>query len=195
MRTTLLPFFLGLSAAEKGPRSLGMRRAAHIAAHAKQCADSLALYPAPAEGAPRLARASSVTTRTIATGGGGGDRGAAVGVLSTIEPVFTRAACEAVIAEAEAEAAQSGGWKTTRHKRHPAADISLERLPRTREWLAAELDACLAPALSAWFPALLPEPRSLRVVDGFVVRCAQHVREVPRKSCMLNTAERLSPCI
>ena len=154
------------------PPSLGARRAAHVQAHAKQCQDALALYP-PTESARALGT-TRVTTRAIATGGGGGDRGVPVGVLSTNEPVFSRDACEAVIAEAEAEAAAGGGWSTTRHSRHPAADVSLERLPRTRAWLSTELHGCLAPLLSTWFPALLPEPGALRVLDGFVVRCARH---------------------
>lgn len=72
--------------------------------------------------------------------------------------------------EANTVAAGGGGWSSTRHSRHPAADISVTQLPLTRAWLSEKVPTTFGPLLANRFPALLPDPGSLRVLDAFVVK-------------------------
>ena len=87
------------------------------------------------------------------------------------EPLFSAEETDAIVEECEARAARMGGWTTARHANYPTTDVPLQELPRTLEWFREEaLPTKLYPFLSQAFGYTLPSPKSLRVVDAFVVK-------------------------
>ena len=87
------------------------------------------------------------------------------------EPLFTEAETRAVVDECEARAATMGGWTTARHANYPTTDVPLQELPRALEWFRERaLPETLYPFLAQSYAYCIPSPKSLRVVDAFVVK-------------------------
>jgi len=87
------------------------------------------------------------------------------------EPLFTEAETRAVVDECEARAATMGGWTTARHANYPTTDVPLQELPKALEWFRERaLPETLYPFLAQSYAYCIPSPKSLRVVDAFVVK-------------------------
>ena len=152
--------------------SLNEARAAHVETHRKQVAAARSLFNAEGSALPRPPQppAAFADADFLLSPGDS--------VCVSRRALFSAEECAAVIAEAEAVALADGGWSTTRHKLHPAADMPLSRLPNTCARLGAEMVASLGPLLSARYPGLLPDPRALLSVDAFIVKYATAVGQV-----------------
>ena len=89
----------------------------------------------------------------------------------TTRPLFTAQECQSIIDEAEDVCANRvGGWTTKRHGNYPTTDIPIVELPGTMEFLREALYTRVYPLLREQFQQFLPDGRSLRVADGFVVK-------------------------
>jgi len=89
----------------------------------------------------------------------------------TTKPVFTSAECQQIVDEAERICeVREGGWSTKRHGNYPTTDIPIVELPDTMEFLRETLHTRVYPLLRKQFQQFLPNGRSLRVVDGFIVK-------------------------
>ena len=83
------------------------------------------------------------------------------------EPIVSPSECAAAIEAAEAHAAQSGGWTTTRHHAVPTTDIPLHEVPQLLQWFNEVMRSRLAPMLAAQFGVCAA---NVRVHDAFLVR-------------------------
>merc|ERR1719463_76367 len=83
-------------------------------------------------------------------------------------PMLSASACEAAIAEADAYAAEAGGWQTARHVAYPTTDIPISKLPRLEALWTTEL----FPVVEAEFRERFGLDASTRVLplDVFVVK-------------------------
>ena len=101
-------------------------------------------------------------------------------VVVTREPVLDCAACERVVAAAEAEAARRGGWSTARHYGAPTTDLPLHQVPEALAAFNAALRGGFASRLAGAFRFA---PEALRVHDAFVVKYqASKQRALPTHS-------------
>jgi 2-polyprenyl-6-methoxyphenol hydroxylase-like FAD-dependent oxidoreductase len=157
---------------------LDKMRAAHVEVHRKEVAAAREMFAAQDNTLPRAPPAAPPASAPPAFPDSEFFLSPHDDVCVSRNALFSAAQCAAVIAEAEAVAAADGGWSTTRHKLHPAADMPLSRLPDTCKWLAGELRTSLGPLLAARFPDLLPDARALLPIDAFVVKYAAAVGQV-----------------
>lgn len=88
-------------------------------------------------------------------------------VVVTRAPVLDGAACERMVAAAEAEAARRGGWSTARHYGAPTTDLPLHQVPEALAAFNAALRGGFASRLAGAFSFA---PGALRVHDAFVVK-------------------------
>ena len=156
--------------------SLKEARAAHVETHRKQVAAARSLFHAEGSALPRPPPPPAAANGAFA------DTDFLLSpddnVCVSRRALFSAEECAAVIEEAEAVALADGGWSTTRHKLHPAADMPLSRLPNTCKRLGEEMVTSLGPLLSARYPGLLPDPLALLPVDAFIVKYATAVGQV-----------------
>ena len=85
-------------------------------------------------------------------------------------PLLSAQACARAIEAAETWAAGNGGWTTSRHFEVPTTDVPLRMLTPLLPWLTRTLADTMLPAAAAAYPAAVPDPARLRVLDGFLVR-------------------------
>ena len=95
-------------------------------------------------------------------------------VAHSTNPVVSEEACDAIVAESEAQASLAGGWSTKRHTGFPTTDIPVAQLPGTLRWMREILLPKVAfPFLGNAFiqslPMSGPDP-IFRVSDAFVVK-------------------------
>jgi hypothetical protein len=83
--------------------------------------------------------------------------------------VFSSTECQQIVAEAEKIASEIE-WTRNRHGNFPTTDLPLVELPNTLRFLRLALEERLYPLLRAQFGQYLPDPKKLRVADGFVVK-------------------------
>ena len=96
--------------------------------------------------------------------------GAAPTVFVSKRPLLPKQTCDRYIAAAEAWAARSGGWTTSRHYSVATTDIPLVSLPELLPSFNEALHTLLLPALAACYPEAAPHASALQVLDCFLVR-------------------------
>jgi hypothetical protein len=118
-------------------------------------------------------------------------------VHRTKDHVFSSEECQEIIAEAEKVASQIE-WTRNRHGSFPTTDLPLVELPNTLEFIRLALEERLYPLLRAQFGQYLPDPKKLRVVDGFVVKYdamgGQSELKPHRDGSVLSFNVALNPC-
>jgi len=72
-------------------------------------------------------------------------------VVSTRAPLFDAAECAEAIAMAEAHAAVTGGWTTSRHHAVPTTDVPVHEVPALLAWFRRALRDRLRPLLARHF--------------------------------------------
>ena len=84
-------------------------------------------------------------------------------------PIFSAEECQRIVDEAEKVASETK-WTTNRHGNFPTTDLPLVELPETLKFLRLVLAERIYPLLRSQFGQYLPDPKRLRVADGFVVK-------------------------
>lgn len=98
-------------------------------------------------------------------------------VAQSTRPLIPNAACDAVVAEAEARAEALGGWTSTRHTNYPTTDVPLQNLPLAHRLFTERILPDVAyPFLAAAFGPFLPNTSSRRA-DAVEARQAFRVNE------------------
>ncbi|EOD40116.1 hypothetical protein EMIHUDRAFT_108627 [Emiliania huxleyi CCMP1516] len=140
----------------------GAELAPHHALLGRQCrkdrsyrADGVAAAAGGAEGA--------APCEVHALAGGG----PACKVVVSRSPLFSAVECERAVAAAEAHAAKSGGWTTSRHRAVPTTDVPVHEVPELLRWFNHAMAGRIAPLLAAQFRVAAAD---IRVHDAFLVR-------------------------
>jgi hypothetical protein len=111
-------------------------------------------------------------------------------------PVFTQEECQRIVTEAERVASETA-WTTNRHGNFPTTDLPLVKLPETLSFLRIVLEERIYPLLRSQFGCYLPDPKRLRVADGFVVKydaaCGQKELKPHRDGSVLSFNIALNP--
>mmetsp|Transcript_57902 Transcript_57902/g.183667 ORF Transcript_57902/g.183667 Transcript_57902/m.183667 type:complete len:353 (-) Transcript_57902:73-1131(-) len=108
-----------------------------------------------------------------ATGAEVGSEAVAVGSQAahlTAGPVLSSEECSRVVELVEQRAREVGGWTTSRHYTVPTTDIPVHAHPEVLAWFRGLMRARLAPLLARQYPAVVGDPRRVRVHDAFVVK-------------------------
>jgi hypothetical protein len=88
-------------------------------------------------------------------------------VVSTRAPLFDAAECAEAIAMAEAHAAVTGGWTTSRHHAVPTTDVPVHEVPALLAWFRRALRDRLRPLLARHFGIAA---EAVGVHDAFLVK-------------------------